>query len=69
MADSHLRAPTVVTAVAVPAAMASVFTHALGFLGAQSARGIEVESVPGSLLVPAEHLWSAVRLRRSSAHR
>ena len=46
----------VATAAAVLAVMASVFTDALGFLGAQGARGIEVESVPGSLLLLAEHL-------------
>ena len=43
----------VVSAAAVAGAMALAFSHAFGFLGEQSARGLEVESLPGSLLLAA----------------
>ena len=48
---------TAVLGCAVPAAvMGMFFTHEFGFLGEQGARGIEIESLPGSALLVA-HLF------------
>jgi len=43
----------VVTALAASGALASAFSHAFGFLSEQGSRGIEIESLPGSLLLVA----------------
>ncbi|WP_160312266.1 glycosyltransferase 87 family protein [Streptacidiphilus albus] len=43
-----------VTGVLLAGLAAALFTHAFGFLGEQGSRGIEIESLPGSLLLAAK---------------
>ncbi|QMU80003.1 DUF2029 domain-containing protein [Streptacidiphilus sp. PB12-B1b] len=44
------------SAAVAAGAVALAFRHALGFLGEQGARGLEIESLPGSLLLVARRL-------------
>ena len=49
-------ASALVTALLASGALALTFSHASSFLGEQSSRGVEIESLPGSLLLVARHL-------------